>query len=104
MVLHKLDELEDYVRFLQSKPAEVEALYQDILISVTSFFRDPEAFEALKSKVFPRLLKNRPATTVRIWVLGCSTGRGGLLAGDGVHGVRRSRGRLQSRSRSSPPT
>ena len=67
--------LQDYARFLQSNPAEVEALYQDILISVTSFFRNPEAFEALKATVFPTLFKNRPRhEPLRIWVLGCSTG------------------------------
>jgi two-component system CheB/CheR fusion protein len=74
-VLHKMEGLGDYVRFLQSNPTEVEALYQDILISVTSFFRNPEAFEVLKSKVFPRLTQERSRhEPVRIWVLGCSTG------------------------------
>src|SRR5215510_9741955 len=74
-VVHKLDELSDYVRFLQGNPAEVEALYQDVLISVTSFFRNPETFEVLKSRVFPRLIRDRtPQEHVRIWALGCSTG------------------------------
>src|SRR5438034_4484056 len=58
-VLHKKEGLGDYVRFLQSNPAEIEALYQDVLISVTSFFRNPEAFEMLKSKVFLRLTEER---------------------------------------------
>ena len=76
MVLQKLDDLSQYVEFLQKTPVEVEALYQDILISVTSFFRDPESFEALKSVVFPRLLKERTRhDPVRIWTLGCSTGQ-----------------------------
>ena len=76
MVLQKLDDLSQYVEFLQKTPVEVEALYQDILISVTSFFRDPEAFEALKQVVFPRLLKGRTRhDPVRIWTLGCSTGQ-----------------------------
>ena len=77
MVLQKLDDLHDYARVPAAQtPAEVEALYQDILISVTSFFRDPEAFEALKEKVFPRLLKDRARhDPVRIWTLGCSTGQ-----------------------------
>ena len=75
MVLQKMDGLTEYVQFLRQTPAEVDALYQDILISVTSFFRDPEAFEALKSKVFPRLLKDRSRhDPVRLWMLGCSTG------------------------------
>ncbi len=76
MVLQKLDDLKDYVGFLQRNPVEVEALYSDILISVTSFFRNPEAFEALTTKVFPRLLDKRARhEAVRIWTLGCSTGQ-----------------------------
>ena len=76
MVLQKMDGLSDYVQFLRQTPAEVDALYQDILISVTSFFRDPESFEALKSKVFSRLLKDRSRhDPMRIWTLGCSTGQ-----------------------------
>jgi two-component system CheB/CheR fusion protein len=75
MVLYKLESLEDYVRYLQDHPAEVTALYQDVLITVTSFFRDPEAFEVLKTKVFPVITKDRnPDTPIRIWVAGCSTG------------------------------
>ncbi len=76
MVFQKMDTLPEYVRFLRETPAEVDALYQDILISVTSFFRDKESFEALKSKVFPRLLKDRSRhDPVRLWTLGCSTGQ-----------------------------
>src|SRR5712692_5632215 len=74
-VLHKLEGLKDYARYLQSNPGEVYAVYQDILISVTSFFRNPDAFEVLKSKVFPKLTKDRSRhDPVRIWSLGCSTG------------------------------
>ncbi|HEU4437702.1 MAG TPA: chemotaxis protein CheB, partial [Methylomirabilota bacterium] len=74
-VLHKMDGLRDYARFLQGDPAETEALYQDVLISVTSFFRNPDAFEVLKSKVFPRLVKDRSRhDPVRVWSIGCSTG------------------------------
>ncbi|MFN6569424.1 chemotaxis protein CheB [Dendronalium sp. ChiSLP03b] len=75
MVLYQLERLEDYLRYLQDNPAEMIALYQDILISVTSFFRDPEAFEVLKNKVFPVIAKDRtPQSPIRIWVTGCSTG------------------------------
>ncbi len=50
-------------------------MYQDLLINVTSFFRNPEAFAALKEVVYPELLKGRtPGDTIRIWVPGCSTG------------------------------
>ena len=75
MLLYKLEQLEDYARYLQGNPAEVIALYQDCLIHVTSFFRDPDSFDALKGLVFPAILKDRsPGTPLRIWVAGCSTG------------------------------
>jgi two-component system CheB/CheR fusion protein len=75
MVLLKLQELKDYLKFLENNRTEIDALYQDILIHVTGFFRDPEVFEALKARVFPILMKDRrPAMPIRIWVPGCSTG------------------------------
>src|SRR3989442_924043 len=75
MTLHKIEKVKEYVHFLQRHPAEVEALCEDILIHVTSFFRDPGAFEALKAEVFPTILKHRsPEEPIRIWVPGCSTG------------------------------
>ena len=75
MVLRKLDLLKEYVAFLESSPREVEALFRDFLIHVTGFFRDPEAFLALPTKVFPQIMANRkPQDPVRIWVPGCSTG------------------------------
>ena len=73
MVLHRLDKLADYVRYIQSNASEAEALYQDILISVTGFFRDPETFQALKEKVFTPIMASERAA-FRIWVPGCSTG------------------------------
>jgi len=75
MILNKLDGLEGYAQYLRENAAEVENLYQDILINVTSFFRDPETFEVLKEKIFPLIVERRaPDETVRIWVVGCSTG------------------------------
>jgi two-component system CheB/CheR fusion protein len=75
MVLHQMQELQDYARFLRKNAGEVESLYQDTLIRVTRFFRNPEAFEALKAKVLPKLLKNRSGQEpLRVWVPGCSTG------------------------------
>jgi two-component system CheB/CheR fusion protein len=75
MVLHRLEKLKDYVRFVRNTPGEVEELYRDILIHVTGFFRDPEAFEALRKHVLPALFRdNHKGGTVRIWVPGCSTG------------------------------
>jgi two-component system CheB/CheR fusion protein len=75
MVLHKLDNLKAYLKFLKEQPGEVEALYQDVLIKVTGFFRDEGAFEVLKKKVFPEIVKTKDADgAVRCWVPGCSSG------------------------------
>lgn len=75
MVLHKIEKLADYVRLLQRDRSEVNALYQDLLINVTSFFRNPEVFDALKQIVYPAILRSRHGSSpVRIWVPGCSTG------------------------------
>src|SRR5437899_11570937 len=75
MALHQIGTLKEYVEFLRHHPAEVEALHEDVLIKVTSFFRDPAAFEALKAEVFPGILKHRsPEEPIRVWVPGCSTG------------------------------
>ncbi|HEX9276046.1 MAG TPA: chemotaxis protein CheB, partial [Casimicrobiaceae bacterium] len=76
MVLHIKEDLADYAQHLEKDGSELEALYQDILINVTSFFREPETFEALKNSVFPQILQNKPADApIRIWVPGCSTGQ-----------------------------
>jgi two-component system CheB/CheR fusion protein len=76
MALHKLEKLSDYVALLHRDRNEVHALYQDLLINVTSFFRNPEAFEALKQIVYPAILQSRGSSSspIRIWVPGCSTG------------------------------
>jgi two-component system, chemotaxis family, CheB/CheR fusion protein len=75
MVVHHLEKLKDYVKLLRNNQTEAESLYHDMLIHVTSFFREPEVFEALKKFVFPPLFKVRaPASPVRIWVPGCSSG------------------------------
>jgi two-component system CheB/CheR fusion protein len=76
MVLGKAKTLDAYLRQLKGDATELDALYQDLLIGVTGFFRNPEAFEVLKQKVFPKLLKNKSSNdTTRVWVLGCSTGQ-----------------------------
>jgi two-component system CheB/CheR fusion protein len=75
MAVHQIVDLGGYVRFLQKTPVEVEALFRDLLIGVTNFFRDPEAFAVLEAKVIPSLFADKPAgTAVRIWICGCSTG------------------------------
>ena len=73
--VHHMDELPAYARRLDEDPAELRTLSQDVLISVTSFFRDPETFEALTQAVFPSLLEERAAREpLRIWVPGCASG------------------------------
>jgi two-component system, chemotaxis family, CheB/CheR fusion protein len=75
MVLRKIEKLADYVKFLQTNRSEVTALYEDLLINVTEFFRDPQTFEVLKKDIFPKLIKGRaPGDPIRIWSAGCSTG------------------------------
>jgi len=75
MVLHKLDRLKDYLRYLHAHPSELDELFQDILINVTGFFRDPDTFDALKEKVLPAITQRcTENASIRIWVAGCSTG------------------------------
>src|SRR6185312_7484635 len=64
-----------YADFLRGNKRELDSLYADLLINVTSFFRNPEAFELLQRKVFEPLLAQRSSQPVRIWTLGCSTGQ-----------------------------
>src|SRR5207247_7362970 len=57
MVLERISKLSDYLKFLQDNPTRVKTLYEDLLINVTEFFRDPKMFEVLKSEIFPEMLK-----------------------------------------------
>ncbi len=75
MLLGKFETLEAYTASLSDNSKELGALHTDLLIGVTSFFRNPEAFEALTGKAFPAILKRRTDTAIRLWVLGCSTGQ-----------------------------
>jgi two-component system CheB/CheR fusion protein len=75
MAVHQIDKLTDYIMYLQKDPVEIDALFKDLVIGVTSFFRDPEAYQVLEQKVLPRLLQGRkPDDPLRCWVVGCSTG------------------------------
>ncbi|HEV8717079.1 MAG TPA: chemotaxis protein CheB, partial [Candidatus Binatia bacterium] len=75
MVVHKIEKLKQFVEYLQQNPTEVQALCQDLLIPVTSFFREPETCEALTSQVFPRIVRARTRDApLRLWVPGCATG------------------------------
>jgi len=75
MHINRVTDLADYVKILHRSPQEVEALYRDVLINVTSFFRNPEVFESLREVVYPKILADRSSSDpVRVWVPGCSTG------------------------------
>lgn len=75
MLLHRIESLKIYVKYLQQNPSEISALFEDLLINVTSFFREPTAFQMLRETVFPRILVDQPHDApIRIWVPACSTG------------------------------
>jgi two-component system, chemotaxis family, CheB/CheR fusion protein len=75
MNINHVQELGDYVKLLHRNPQEIEALYRDVLINVTSFFRNPEVFDSLREAIYPKILANRSSSEpIRVWVPGCSTG------------------------------
>lgn len=75
MLQHNIKQTEVYLRYLKEFPAEVQCLFKELLINVTSFFRDPEAFIVLARDILPQLLEDKPEDHVfRVWVPGCSTG------------------------------
>jgi two-component system CheB/CheR fusion protein len=75
MALKHIERVSGYLKELLTDPEEVDSLYRDLLIQVTSFFRDPDAFRVLRNKIFPQILARKPAgQTIRIWVPGCSSG------------------------------
>ncbi len=75
MAVHQIEKMSDYLRYLQQNSAEVVGLFRDLLIGVTNFFRDPEAFTTLEQQIIPRLFSGKPAgALIRVWVPGCSTG------------------------------
>ena len=75
MNINQLSDLSDYVKLLRSDAQEVEALYRDVLINVTSFFRNPEVFESLRDVVYPKVIAERSSSEpIRVWVPGCATG------------------------------
>ncbi len=75
MNVHQVKEPQAYVRYLQENPHEIDMLFSELLISVTNFFRDPQAFEVLTTKALPALLQSRTdSSSLRVWVPGCATG------------------------------
>jgi two-component system, chemotaxis family, CheB/CheR fusion protein len=83
MQMLEIDEVEAYIAHLEANPHEADLLFRELLIGVTQFFRDPEAFEALRTMALPAFFADRNAEDpVRVWVAGCATGEDSLLVGD----------------------
>ncbi len=75
MSIHQIARIANYVHFLRENPQELELLFKEFLIGVTSFFREPAEWELLKNQVLPSLLAERsPGDTIRVWVSGCASG------------------------------
>jgi chemotaxis methyl-accepting protein methylase/PAS domain-containing protein len=75
MTVHQISDISLYVRYLRENPQEIDLLFRELLIGVTSFFRDPESFEALKKEAEAYILEGKKqGSTLRVWVPGCSTG------------------------------
>ena len=78
MQVHEMHDLDTYLEFLRENPDEITALMRDLLITVTNFFRDHEAFEALEKEVIPQLFQGRgPNDQIRVWCAGSATGEEG---------------------------
>jgi two-component system, chemotaxis family, CheB/CheR fusion protein len=74
MAVHQLELTDQYLRYLQETPAEIESLFRDLLIGVTSFFRDKEVFESLQQQLGSVLAAKAADSSFRVWTTGCSTG------------------------------
>ena len=75
MAVNQISHMANYLKYLQKEPKEIQALFQAMIIGVTNFFRDKEAFDALKSRVLPDILRIKNADErIRVWSPGCSTG------------------------------
>jgi two-component system, chemotaxis family, CheB/CheR fusion protein len=76
MVMLQLEDIVNYLAYLKKNKSELDVLFQDLLIPVTSFFRDPATFDILCENILPELINNKPADSpLRIWIAGCSTGQ-----------------------------
>jgi two-component system CheB/CheR fusion protein len=74
MSINQVEDIKDYVNYILGNPAELTTLYRELLIGVTSFFRDQEAFDHLATQVLPELFRNATSREIRFWVAACSTG------------------------------
>lgn len=73
--IRQMESIDEYITFLQQNPSEIEALFRDLLIGVTGFFRDPEAFAEIEKQVIPALFEGKPGgSVIRVWSMGCATG------------------------------
>jgi two-component system, chemotaxis family, CheB/CheR fusion protein len=73
--VHKINQMQDYIRFLMGNPVEIEILFKELLIGVTNFFRDPAVWKKLKENILPDLINELyDGQTIRAWVTSCSTG------------------------------
>ena len=94
LALRNIKSVAEYCERLKNDSDELMSLQRDLLISVTSFFRDPESFESLKTVAFPRIVQGRPANeTIRVWVAGCATGEEAYLDRYIVTGIPERNGR-----------
>jgi two-component system CheB/CheR fusion protein len=103
MATNRVESLQDYIDLTERNPEELGQLSKEILISVTSFFRDRDAFDALAAAMCERLAVKRPGDEIRVWVPGCATGEEAYAIAILISGIwaRRS---PSTRSRYSPPT
>lgn len=85
MVITKKDSINDYLNLLRNDKAEQDQLFNDFLIPVSYFFRDPKIFESLKEVIFPQIVQNATNKTLRIWVAGCSTGEEAYSIAISIH-------------------
>ncbi len=75
MIVNQIEQIDDYARYIENRPLETDALFRELLIGVTGFFRDPDAFAVLEQEVIPHLFADRARDdTIRVWVPACSTG------------------------------
>jgi two-component system CheB/CheR fusion protein len=75
LAVHQINSLPDYILFIQKNPAEIQTLFKNLVIGVTSFFRDPKAYEVIETQALAKLIEAKhPEDTLRCWVVGCSTG------------------------------
>lgn len=74
IAFHQLNDYVDYINYLRENPNEILMLFNELLIGVTKFFRDADAFAVLQSKLIPLLLAKKDSEPIRVWIAGCSTG------------------------------